>query len=162
MTMKPDLKGVYSLLIVLESEALIRIGKLGRVSFPAGFYVYVGSALGKGPTGLMGRIIRHLSDKKKNFWHIDYFLSSSASRVVGVVFAETSENKEHDVVRELKSDAEIVCKRFGASDCRRECESHLLYLGRGSPGILKLVEDAYKRLRLEPITLLLEHGAILD
>lgn len=48
MFTRADQKGVYSLLIELETETLIQIGKLGKITFPAGFYVYTGSAMGKG------------------------------------------------------------------------------------------------------------------
>ena len=58
-------KGTYSLLICLPEEKEIVVG--GRkASFPAGYYVYVGSAMG----GLDQRIRRHLSREKRKRWHI--------------------------------------------------------------------------------------------
>jgi Uri superfamily endonuclease len=153
MFTRADQKGVYSLLIELKAETPIQIGKLGRITFPAGFYVYTGSAMGNGASGLRGRITRHLSDKKKNFWHIDYFLSNEFSKVLGVVFSEAAENKEHDVVRALKENAKVICRKFGASDCEKSCMSHLLYLGQNPSETLGFIEKVYKKLELEPITI---------
>ncbi|MEM2144608.1 MAG: GIY-YIG nuclease family protein [Candidatus Jordarchaeaceae archaeon] len=144
-------KGVYSLLIQLEVEMPIQVGKLGRFHFSPGFYVYTGSAMGNGASSLRGRIMRHLSDKKKNFWHIDYFLSCKFSKILSVVFAETVKNREHDVVNIIKKNAEVVCRKFGASDCRRKCVSHLLYLGQNPHKNLELIKGAYRELGLEPV-----------
>ncbi|MEM3586660.1 MAG: GIY-YIG nuclease family protein [Candidatus Jordarchaeaceae archaeon] len=149
-----DQKGVYSLLIQLEAETLIQVGKLGKIRFPPGFYVYTGSAMGNGASSLKGRIMRHLSSEKKNFWHIDYFLSSRFSKVLGVVFAETAKNMEHDVVHILKDNAEVVCRKFGACDCKKGCVSHLLYLTKNPQKNLELIKDAYKKLGLEPVILI--------
>lgn len=149
-----DKKGVYSLLIELKAETSIQVGKLGRIRFSSGFYIYTGSAMGNGGSSLRGRIMRHLSNDKKNFWHIDYFLSSKFSKVLGVVFAETVESREHDVVNMLKENAEVICRKFGASDCERSCVSHLLYLGQNTHKNLELIKEAYKKLGLESITLI--------
>ena len=155
MFTRTDQKGVYSLLIMLGVETGIKIGKLGRINFPAGFYVYTGSAMGKGATSLKGRLMRHLSDKKKNLWHIDYLLSNDSSKVIGLVFAEATENKEHDVVRALKENAKVVCEKFGASDCKRKCVSHLLSLDQNESENMEFITEAYQKLGLEPITLIL-------
>lgn len=64
------LKGIYTLVITLTTSATIRAGKLGNISFPEGYYAYVGSAL----NGLEARIARHLKEDKLLHWHIDYFL----------------------------------------------------------------------------------------
>ncbi len=156
MFTRVDQKGVYSLLIELPADTLIQIGKLGSINFPAGFYVYTGSALGSSATSLKGRILRHLSGKKKNFWHIDYFLSNESSRVIGAVFAEARENKEHDVVRALKKNAKIVCEKFGASDCKKKCVSHLLYLDKNQSEKIEFIMETYKKLGLKPVTLILK------
>lgn len=39
------MKGCYCLIINLENPSKIKIGKLGRVDFKKGYYVYVGSAM---------------------------------------------------------------------------------------------------------------------
>ncbi|MEM0322310.1 MAG: GIY-YIG nuclease family protein, partial [Thermoprotei archaeon] len=70
--------GVYQLVIRLDRECAITIGRLGRFVFPAGYYVYTGSA----KKGLEARVSRHLREDKKLKWHIDYFLKHA--RVVEV------------------------------------------------------------------------------
>ena len=48
----------------------IDIGKLGCFSFPAGKYIYTGSAMG--PGGIQARLLRHQKIIKKKHWHIDF------------------------------------------------------------------------------------------
>lgn len=154
MITRSGIRGVYSLIIEITSETRIQVGRLGVIKLPAGFYVYTGSAMGKGSSGLEGRIKRHLSDKKNSFWHIDYLLADNNSKIVGVIFAEALKNREHDVVRALKSYGEVICKKFGASDCKRSCVSHLLYVSRNLSEILDILRETYKKLDLEPITII--------
>jgi len=40
------MKGIYGLLLKLPRDDEFEIGKLGRVKFKSGYYVYIGSALG--------------------------------------------------------------------------------------------------------------------
>ena len=65
-------KGTYALVLHLECTEEITVGKLGMFTFPAGYYLYVGSALG--PGGLEARLARHRRRGKKLRWHIDYLL----------------------------------------------------------------------------------------
>ena len=53
--------GTYALLLALGKEATITVGKLGTFLFPAGYYLYIGSARG----GLLHRVRRHLQQEKK-------------------------------------------------------------------------------------------------
>jgi len=54
--------------------------------------------------------------------------------VTVVVAAQTNEKLECKLNRYItgKGRAKIVVKVFGASDCRENCESHLLYFGEES------------------------------
>ena len=45
--------GTYALLLKLDKQEKITVGKLCTFDFPAGYYLYVGSALG--PGGLQAR-----------------------------------------------------------------------------------------------------------
>ena len=94
-----------------------------------GYYTYTGSALGKGASSLKHRIARHLRKDKRKFWHIDYLLADENVSVEAVIVAETNENMECPLNKYLKSiiGAKVLVKGFGASDCRKKCESHLLY-----------------------------------
>lgn len=120
--------GVYTLLLFVPKEAIITAGKLGKQKFPRGHYTYTGSALGKGAS-LKNRISRHLKKEKRMFWHIDYLLANKKVEVRAIIVAETKEKIECEVNSYLKgtSGAKILVRGFGASDCKRGCESHLLY-----------------------------------
>lgn len=113
----------YCLLIKKETPGKLRIGKLGVFDFPPGCYVYTGSAR----RGIQARINRHLSDKKKHHWHIDYLLEES---IIEDVFL--SEKKECELNFKIFSlpGATLIAKKFGSSDC--SCRSHLAYFAENS------------------------------
>jgi len=116
--------GTYALVIVLDRSRIIRLGRRGRFCFPAGFYLYVGSALG--PGGLAARIERHLCAEKCFHWHVDYVLRAKPVRVVEVWVTEGATRRECDWARAAMQlpQASIVVPRFGASDC--QCAAHLV------------------------------------
>ncbi len=120
--------GVYTLILFVSKETTVTIGRLGKQRFPMGYYSYAGSALGKG-SGLKHRISRHLRKEKRRFWHIDYLLADENVYVEAVVAAETNEKMECSLNSYMKrlSGAEVRVNGFGASDCRKNCGSHLLY-----------------------------------
>ncbi len=55
------MKGTYALIMRLPGPRMISIGNHSPTRFPAGYYVYVGSALG----GIEARVNRHLRNVKK-------------------------------------------------------------------------------------------------
>ncbi len=120
--------GVYTLLLFVPKEVIVTVGKLGKQKFPRGYYTYTGSALGKGAS-LKNRISRHLKKEKRMFWHIDYLLADKRVEVRPIIVAETKEKIECELNRYLKgtSGAKILVRGFGASDCKKGCESHLLH-----------------------------------
>jgi Uri superfamily endonuclease len=122
-------KGIYTLILFLSKEVRLNVGKLGNKRFPNGYYTYTGSALGRGATSLKHRIARHLRQKNQKFWHIDYLLANKHVSVKAVVAAETNENMECTINNRIKKmrGTKIQVNRFGASDCRQKCGSHLLY-----------------------------------
>jgi len=115
-------KGIYSLIIMLENDQYIEIGKLGTYFFKKGYYVYNGSALGG-----FGRVKYHLKKNKNKRWHIDYFLDKS--KIIKIITSEVKKNYEHDISKSLasKNDAEIPVMKFGSSDCNKGCPSHFVY-----------------------------------
>jgi Uri superfamily endonuclease len=121
--------GVYTLMLFVSTEVTLTIGKLGKQTFPCGYYTYTGSALGKGATNLKHRIARHLRKTKKLFWHIDFLLANPNVSVKAVIVAETNKRMECTVNSHLKdiSGAKIPFNGFGASDCKKNCKSHLLF-----------------------------------
>ncbi|MBN2043178.1 MAG: GIY-YIG nuclease family protein [Candidatus Aenigmarchaeota archaeon] len=115
------MKGSYIILIGLDSNKKIKIGKLGKINFRKGRYAYVGSAL----NSLEGRISRHLRKEKKKHWHIDYLLANA--EIEKVFYIESSGRKECDIAKKFSDNEQV--KGFGCSDCG--CNSHLFYLDRG-------------------------------
>ncbi|MGE5336851.1 MAG: DUF123 domain-containing protein, partial [Gemmatimonadota bacterium] len=61
----------YQLLIEIARPLRCAIGRLGVFDFPAGRYLYTGSAR----RNLDARIARHLRGIKRLHWHIDYLLA---------------------------------------------------------------------------------------
>jgi len=115
-------KGSYSLILLLENDQYIEIGKLGKFIFKKGYYVYNGSALGG-----FGRVRYHLKENKIKRWHIDYLLDKA--KIIKIIIYQVKINHEHDISKILadKNGAEIPVKGFGSSDCKKGCPSHLIY-----------------------------------
>jgi sugar fermentation stimulation protein A len=113
--------GVYHLVLRLREERVLRVGRLGRMRFPPGFYVYTGSAMG----GLEARLARHRRRRKKLRWHIDYLLrAAELTDVVMIPTRQRIECSRHAQVMALPG-AVVVAPRFGSSDCG--CSSHLAH-----------------------------------
>ena len=120
------MKGAYLLLIHLGEEKTVRVGALGEIRFPQGYYTYTGSSM----TNLEKRVTRHFQKSKPLKWHIDHLLTSA-----NVLRAELFPS---DVKKECEINQAILCQRgevpvkgFGSSDCY--CEAHLAYFGEGYP-----------------------------
>ena len=114
------MKGSYILIIKLKKEEEIQIGKLSKIHFKDGFYVYVGSGL----NGLDSRINRHLRKNKKKHWHIDYFLDFS--EIIKIFYKESITKSECKLAKVFEKNLFFV-PGFGCSDCK--CKSHLFYGG---------------------------------
>jgi Uri superfamily endonuclease len=112
------MKGIYVLVVCIERNINVRVGKLGSLRFEKGLYAYVGSA----QSGLENRVRRHLGRKKKKFWHIDFLLDNFHVRVLRVFYKNARRLEECRIAKELGKEGAAVSD-FGSSDCR--CESHL-------------------------------------
>jgi Uri superfamily endonuclease len=123
------MKGIYALIVKLDEDKKIKIGKLGSIDFKRGYYTYIGSAL----SSLEGRINRHLRKDKKIRWHIDYLLNEA--QVVEILFFETEQKLECYYSKKIRKNLPVI-KNFGSSDC--SCEGHLFY-SEESP--ILLLED---------------------
>lgn len=110
----------YQLRIHVARPLRISIGRMGEFDFPAGDYVYTGSAR----RNFEARITRHLRREKTLRWHIDYLLATPGVAVTEVIRSEIG---ECDLNRATTGD--IPVPGFGASDCKHSCGSHLKYLG---------------------------------
>lgn len=110
----------YQLRIRVEQPLRLSIGRLGEFDFPAGTYVYTGSAR----RHFEARITRHLRKEKALRWHIDYLLAASGVAVTDVVRSDTDECALNQATA-----GAMPVPGFGASDCKHGCGSHLKYLG---------------------------------
>ncbi|MDP2659707.1 MAG: GIY-YIG nuclease family protein [Dehalococcoidia bacterium] len=137
--------GAYALLLHLDRQTHLDVGRLGRFAFPSGYYLYLGSALG----GLKARLSRHLRRPKTLRWHIDYL--TAHAEVVEIWWHSDREKRECAwAALTLKlPGANVPVPRFGSSDCR--CPSHLVRLP-ARPGADMLEDDNVSTLRLEPLT----------
>ena len=114
-------KGTYALLLFLDKKTTITVGKLATFSFPRGYYLYIGSALG----GLFPRVERHIKGGRKFHWHIDYL--RQWAEVVEVWYLVSEERLEcaWALAAAEMPKAQVLVEGFGSSECR--CRSHLIY-----------------------------------
>ena len=118
-------RGAYVLIVSLENERLIAVGRLGQIRFKAGMYAYCGSAM----AGYRGRVGRHFKQDKKLRWHIDYLLQ--VAEPVGAYLIQGGEGMECALGRLLSSlEGSEPVEGFGSSDC--SCRSHLYWIEDGS------------------------------
>jgi sugar fermentation stimulation protein A len=118
-TLRPP--GTYLLVLRLDEAAEIEVGRLGRIAFPAGWYVYIGSALG----GLGARLRRHARLEKRRHWHVDALRAASTLVAIAVrIGPDRVECQAAALVAGLAGGSQPA-PRFGSSDCR--CHSHLVF-----------------------------------
>jgi Uri superfamily endonuclease len=147
-------RGVYTILIDVNSSAFCEVGKLGCFEF-SGLYAYTGSALGKGSSSLNGRVLRHLGlrNTKRLRWHIDYLLEHPQVKVRAVMTSTTkAKSKECQISKNIFNLAGSLppVRKFGATDC--SCESHLARL-KGSPNrAISTIVKAHMGAGLKPKT----------
>jgi len=112
-------RGSYLLIVKLSQKTAIKTGRLPGGVFPAGYYIYVGSAM----SGLSSRLARHRRKDKKAHWHIDY-LTAEASHVLPLPI-RSSKREECQIAGGLSSTLQPFQKGFGSSDCK--CATHLFF-----------------------------------
>ncbi len=110
-------RGSYLIILQLNKDKRINVGKLGTVLFKKGFYVYVGSAM----ANLTARIERHKRLRKTFHWHID-FLRDSADFICALAI-RSSDRLECEIASSVSKIAQWSVKGFGSSDCT--CKTHL-------------------------------------
>ena len=110
----------YQLTIHLKNKVTLTIGKLGTFEFPAGDYIYTGSA----KKNIEARISRHLSRQKSLKWHIDYLLDSQQATVIKV-----DRFSQPECIVNQNTKGTMLINRLGATDCKNNCGSHLKFWG---------------------------------
>lgn len=119
------MKGTYLLILRLDHDLMgLPVGKLGVLDFPAGYYLYVGSAFGSG--GLPARLAYHARREKTHpHWHIDYLRMHAYLEEAW--YSTCAERLEHLWVNILSTAPVVqpVAPGFGAGDS--PCVSHLFF-----------------------------------
>lgn len=109
--------GDYLVVLQLTRDADILIGAQGVRHFPAGYYVYAGSA----KRNLAARLARHRRKRKQMHWHIDYLRQQA--EVIADIPIRTAADLEHDLAAAVSQIADWTIPHFGCTDC--DCPSHL-------------------------------------
>ncbi len=131
-------KGIYTLILRLDSDVDIVVGALGTIRFEKGYYAYTGSA--RGPGGLK-RVERHLEVMRgtnpTRRWHIDYLLPFTHLEIA--VTTKTEDDLECAIAKGVGSQL-VSIPRFGCTDCK--CKSHL-HFSRSKEDIKDAVRSAH-------------------
>jgi len=115
-------QGSYIIVLRLDRSSNIEIGKLGKINFPKGYYLYAGSAM----KNLTRRVERHRRILKNKFWHIDYLREQTT--FCAAIPIRSSVDLECEIAKSVRKIADWQIERFGSSDC--SCSSHLYGLTR--------------------------------
>ncbi len=117
------LPGTYALLLRCRRPARVVVGRLAVLRARAGFYLYVGSALG--PGGVGARVRHHARRAARPRWHIDEL--RARTRLVEVWHAHDARRREHAwaTIAARLPGASVPLAGFGSSDCR--CAAHLFF-----------------------------------
>lgn len=123
---------IYVLQIILTKDIRIVIGRLGKLNFAKGTYFYIGSA----KKNHKARLSRHLSKKKKLFWHIDYLLKKTSVKIYDI-WTRTVDG-ECITAAFLGKEGYSYVNKFGSSDCK--CPSHLFFIGKKVNRLNKIIK----------------------
>jgi sugar fermentation stimulation protein A len=110
-------RGSYLLILELKRKRNIRVGKLGRVSFRKGFYIYIGSAM----ANLSKRMQRHRHLRKRHHWHIDEL--RAVAEFHSVLAIRSSVRLECKIAKAFSDISDWKILGFGCTDCT--CDTHL-------------------------------------
>lgn len=140
------MKGVYTLVVFMKRGIRLEVRGLGSFDVKKGYYAYTGSAVGYGALGLRRRVARHLRKDKVRHWHVDFLLASESARVVAVIAVESNVNRECHVNNAIENleGATISIERFGATDCRQNCGSHLVHFSNCT--VIERIRHTYAHL----------------
>jgi len=114
------MKGIYVLIIKINTPLSLKIGALDKITFPDGMYAYVGSA----QSSIESRVKRHVRKEKHLFWHIDYLLADAAAKIVQIYYLSGDKTCECQTAQLIAKHSQPV-PNFGCSDCH--CKSHLFH-----------------------------------
>lgn len=142
-------KGLYILVFEVDRDVCTAVGSLGYVCFSRGIYGYVGSAKGIG--GIESRVKHHLDKyKKKCRWHIDYLTIRDEVKILYIVFSETMDLNEEDIVNEILRENcwGIAIRGFGSTD--KKTPSHLFKCRCDYSACIDRLKHVFIGIGLEP------------
>ncbi|MEI6777195.1 MAG: GIY-YIG nuclease family protein [Chloroflexales bacterium] len=121
-------KGSYVLVLHLDHAITdLQVGRLGSFNFPAGYYLYVGSAFGAG--GLAARLRHHeRGDASRPHWHIDYLRAHARLCEIWTVSGPLRMECRWCAALTAEPGVSLPAVGFGSRDTG--CRSHLFYLSR--------------------------------
>ncbi|MGQ9549210.1 MAG: GIY-YIG nuclease family protein [Roseiflexus sp.] len=128
-------RGTYLLMLRINRDITgLPVGKLGALDFPAGYYLYVGSAFG--PGGIPARLAHHAKRRKtRPHWHIDYLRALGDVEEAWSISCPVRLEQAWVSALSAAPDVRSVAPGFGAGDS--PCASHLFFSPiRPSPLIL--------------------------
>ena len=139
------MKGTYTIVVRCKDTSYSTFGKLGRARLRKGYYLYTGSALGRGAVSLERRLERHMRPQKRLRWHVDYLTSRPDCYVTGAMYVIADDRLECKVNSSLSKELNVspVLLKIGASDCK--CNGHLLGPARrlNECNLMRLLESVY-------------------
>ncbi len=119
------MKGTYALILNVRKEFSSDVGSLKNMKFKKGNYIYVGSAL----NSLEKRVQRHIRKEKKIHWHIDRLTTSQHSSIKKILYLKTESRLECKLSQNVAKLPNVMpVQKFGSTDCRSGCKSHLYYV----------------------------------
>jgi len=133
-------QGSYLLILELKRNRNIHVGKLGRVSFRRGFYIYVGSAM----ANLNKRIERHRHLREQHHWHIDEL--RAVADFHSALAIRSSTRLECEIAEAMSRISEWNIPGFGCTDC--SCKTHL-FAFRNNPLHLEKFQKLLQYFRMD-------------
>ena len=124
-------KGIYILELFANKNFQISAKKFIGVTFPKGYYYYIGSA----QKNLKSRIDRHLRKEKIIHWHIDHLTTHNSIKVINsFIIPEAEKTLEAEIANNFEKyfNAKIIVEGFGNSDAK-ETKTHLFYKSESIP-----------------------------
>jgi sugar fermentation stimulation protein A len=128
-------RGSYIVILRLDRSQSLHVGRLGKIHFRKGYYLYVGSAM----KNLTRRMKRHQRRRKGLFWHIDYLRNHT--EFCYALPVRSSRPLECEIAGALKGISDWLVPFFGASDC--SCTTHLFGVNINplkSEGFIRLLQ----------------------
>lgn len=118
--------GAYALILKIEKNLKITTGILGKVTVPAGWFLYAGRA----SRGFSKRLERHRQRQKIVHWHIDYLTTLSQVTIHDILILPENPERECEIIRKCLDYpfVQVPIIRFGSSDCTEGCPAHLVQL----------------------------------